>query len=534
MDSTTSPQPDFYDLVMSFLRHGDREYLARILQLWNPAIDPYSHMISEALHRAIFLGDEAAVRMMLDAGVDPTVRQLCDPNFTPLLTASQYGRRATARLLWQGLGPDGRFYPSKSKRPQLTCLQVAARNGHADLVADFLDAWDGWPADEKDRALRDAAWAWRDDVVALLLRKVRYEADAIQCALEQGVGNKLILPENERERLPGPEDSLRQERLVRRLVDAGGNLDENDRSYHWPLIHKAAKVKRAAGALRALLEKNANPNVQDARGRTALHYVFEGGAHFSMDPPLRVLLEHGASPETADQAGETPLHVVANTGTLPQLLLCLAHSRDADVAIRLRNAHGESLLHYAAAGAREDIVEFLLRRGLHIDARSANGWTPLLCALAPTRMKADPARHRLASLLLRRGASARVVTEEGWTPLHALATAYPSVYAGQNPLPSPGARRLAGELISRGAPTDAESRVIRDASVTPRMLYDVWGYRMQRFAEDSTQAPAGSTAIDTTPYMWAMRSNAMDIFDVLMAHFDSAARDGAVGEVSRR
>lgn len=415
-------------------------------------------------------------------------------------------------------------------RPELTCLQVAARNGHADLVVDLLDVWDGWPADEKRRALYDAASAWRDHVVALLLDKVPYDADNIQYALERAVENRLILPENEREPSPGPKDYLIQQRLVCRLVDAGGNPKGIDSIINQPLVHKAVVSKQRIGALRGLLERNADPNVQDSHGRTALHHLF--GAPPSSVDALRILLQYSASPEIAGDAGETPLHVVANPGTLPQLPLCLRYVRDEDVAVHLRNLHGESLLHYAAAGAREDIFEFLLSRGLHINASSSTGWTPLMCVLAPNKMKTDPTRFRFASVLLHRGASARVVTEEGWTPLHALATTYPLAYVGAIPEGRDGAAGLARELISHGAHVDTESGVIRSPSVNPKMLYDLWGYRMQRFTEDvaassPTQVPGGATGTNTTPRAWAQRSNAMDIFDVLTVHLASATRDGA-------
>jgi hypothetical protein len=48
-----------------------------------------------------------------------------------------------------GRGPDGQFHRARSRRGELSCLQVAARSGHAGLAADFLDLWDGWSADEK-------------------------------------------------------------------------------------------------------------------------------------------------------------------------------------------------------------------------------------------------------------------------------------------------------------------------------------------------------------------------------------------------
>ncbi len=120
--------------------------------------------MANALHHAIFIGDETAVRMILDAGVSPKVQS--SQFYTTLATAAEAGQRSIDRLLWQLVGPDGRSAP---RAPN--CLDVAAGNGHADLVSDFLDMWDGWPMDEKRWALDTAASRWRDNVVGVLLAK---------------------------------------------------------------------------------------------------------------------------------------------------------------------------------------------------------------------------------------------------------------------------------------------------------------------------------------------------------------------------
>ncbi|KAK1846877.1 ankyrin repeat protein [Colletotrichum chrysophilum] len=501
MNTSTPQMPRFFDVVEPYLRSGDRVYLAQVLQHWSPAIDPRHH-IGEALHEAIFRNDETAVRMILDAGGDPKVQQTHDPGLTPLLAASQYGRLEIASLFWPLVGPGGRFYPSKT--PYLCCLEVAARNGHAELVTYFLDC---------------------DDVVALLLAKVDYTPDIIQGALEAAVRRKLILPEDPVKPLPGVEDYVYQQRVVHRLVDAGANPNAtNGLSSNLPLIHTACLSVNCIGAVRGLLEKGGNANAQDARGRSALQCLV-------IRPPLstdaaRILLQHGASIETTGEAGETILHRVAQTGTVEHLNLFLSHSDEPDTAIRSVTLHGESLLHYAAAGGREDVVEFLLTRGLDVNAPTSNGWTPLLCALSPTNAKREQSSYRLANTLLRRGANAHVVTAEGWTPLHALAT-WPTPVSAQDQEARKAAAPLVQELISRGAPFDAESRLIQSPSLNPNRLQDVWGFRMQKFVKDLAipRQDLEGMSTDTTPLMWAMRSNAVDIFEIIRAHLDSTAYD---------
>jgi ankyrin repeat protein len=525
--------PNFGALVQSYTDSGDRECLADLLQIWRPALDPHHARIGDALHHAIFIGDEPAVRMMLDAGVSPTVRQSSDTNYSPLLAASEYGKREIARLLWRFVGPDAGFDPSRDK--VLACLWVAAGNGHAELVADFLDMWDGWSAEETRSALVEAASSWHDDAVAVLLAKVPYDAEALQDALGMSIERGPILPVAmwvSIVPITTPEIDLRLQRVVSRLIDAGAN--PNGDLYKEPLLHLAALWGHRIGALKGLLEKGANPNIQDpSTGKTALHALFR---HVPSTPSLELLHHHGASPTTPNHTAETPLHAAAYNGTLAQLQLLLAACSSSlpTVATHLTTADAASLLHYACAGGRQDTVAFLLdEHNLPLDAPTANGWTPLLCALMPTKTKSLSTACRLAKFLLDKAASTEVVTAEGWTCLHALA----SHGASRLRLEPDDAERekaeklmgeLASQLISHGAPVDAKAKVLRSAYVTSERVRDAWGARMAQLATEAAQASARGSSVlpdeETTPLMWAYREGQMAVFNAITAHWAEVSR----------
>ena len=310
----------------------------------------------------------------------------------------------------------------------------------------------------------------------------------------------------------------RQHDVVCRLVDAGGDPNQNgyaDNSVR-PMLFTAACTAGSLGLLKGLLEKGADPNIRDpADGKTALHHYRRSALARASIATVKTLLEHGASPELADHEGETPLHAIAHTGTLEECKLCL--DRCADAVLHRETPHGETLLHYAAAGKRIDVMEYLIDRGLDINAVNNNGWTPLLCALMPTSRTGISAAEDAANLLLRHGARADTVTAENWTPIHALAS-WPVRYR-DNDAQTVGPR-LARELISRGASLDAEASVLRGSDVTASAVCGKWGFRMQRLAETERGRKTEDTVPDeeTTPHMWASRTKSTKLFRAILDH----------------
>lgn len=85
----------------------------------------------------------------------------------------------------------------------------------------------------------------------------------------------------------------------------------------------------------------------------------EGSALHETGIPL--LLAHGALTTTtaADHGGETPLHVAAFGSDLYTFQRYLGPGLAQDILST--NNHGESLLHYAAAGGKVATLRFLLK-----------------------------------------------------------------------------------------------------------------------------------------------------------------------------
>ncbi len=65
--------------------------------------------------------------------------------------------------------------------------------------------------------------------------------------------------------------------------------------------------------MKLLLRNGANPNLQDNRGRTPLHYmVIEGN-----EEGVKLLLEHGADKEIEDSMGNKPVDLARQYRSKP-------------------------------------------------------------------------------------------------------------------------------------------------------------------------------------------------------------------------
>jgi len=164
---------------------------------------------------------------------------------------------------------------------------------------------------------------------------------------------------------------------------------------HWlyagdtPLHLAAASL--GLGTVEILLRAGADPNAENRRGATPLHYACDPrpNSQGTWNPAAQadiidLLVSRGANLNHADRGGATPLHraVRARSAVAVQRLLALGARTDC----RLRT-RGSSPLHLAAqstgaggtAGALEEqleIIALLRKHGADFDAVDSSGRTP--------------------------------------------------------------------------------------------------------------------------------------------------------------
>jgi ankyrin repeat protein len=324
-------------------------------------------------------------------------------------------------------------------------------------------------------------------------------------------------------------DFIQQQSLIALLIEAGA--DPNSLSSDWPLIVVAAAHGNTTGALKTLLEKGADPNKTNAQGLSALHLLaspVERQALLSRptvinDLAIRLLLKHHASAAQPDEMGECPLHWAAfGFDDLHYFHLYLSSSPDVEAALHLENHAGETLLHFASLGDRLETIEFLISRGLNVNARNSNGWTPLMCALTPGNgyvlyrggghIKKLQHALRTAKFLLSHGADPLIVTDEGWTPLHALALNYDDEERSGD---------IAGftrDLLSRGVDPEARAPLL---SSFERESYGArsvpWGRRLPAAMQDPS-ALRLMVKPNLAPLYWAAERGAVGVIRGLLSH----------------
>jgi ankyrin repeat protein len=152
-------------------------------------------------------------------------------------------------------------------------------------------------------------------------------------------------------------------------------------------------------AARAQLAKKADPNVADADGSTALHWVVEND-----DLALtQALLAAGARARVANRHGIAPLHLAATNGNATIVQRLIAAGADVNGA----TPGGETPLMMASRTGDPETVKALLTQGAVVDAREGwRGQTALMWAA--TENNADAIR-----LLIEAGADIKAKSSSG-------------------------------------------------------------------------------------------------------------------------
>ena len=186
--------------------------------------------------------------------------------------------------------------------------------------------------------------------------------------------------------------------LLEKEIDTNATQQDGATALHW------AAHWNEFDTAKLLLEAGARPNVTNQYGVTPLLLAC-ADADLEM---IKLLLEAGANPNAALPTGETPLMAATRTNKLEAVKTLL----DAGAYVHAQeNTHGQTALMWATSRLYLDVAETLIAAGAKVQARSHNGYTPLLLTARSGNLEA-------VQLLLEHGADVNEAASDGTTVLH--------------------------------------------------------------------------------------------------------------------
>lgn len=510
---------------------------------------------STPLHLAVASGHaELSARLLASAECDPAVTTRS--GWTPLHLAAQEGHDAIVRALVA----TGRASIDAATDNDWTALHVAANHGHESTVRTLLElgarqdarAKNDW-ATEEERNKRPAERRWQNldwtplhvavaaghEAVVRSLREGGADPDAANdashtplmlaiAAGKEGLVRALLAagrPHDLERRDARGRTALQQTlvddrfELARLLIEAGADVNAvtDDRS-----VLTAAVVAGNEARVAFLLQQGADPHVALSDGRTPLHLACAAGNL----PLVRRLVGARADPNRPDAAGRTPLHRAAASGaaTAADVVAWIVQQPGVDVAQGDRD--GMAALHVAIAKGCDAAATALIAHGQALDARDADGWTPLLLAAHAGRV--DIVRGLLAAGRAAVNVDA-VADRPALSPLQAAAEGGHLdviellVQAGADMARHSADKPAALELAVRNAQFDAANRLLDRGAVpadADALLANVLAF-CRRKAVSGLPVPEAADTLATR--LRAGGAAAADVTDDVL-HVENAAR----------
>jgi uncharacterized protein len=391
------------------------------------------------LSQAASAGNAQMIEALLKAGADPKTLTTPDGE-TVLMTAARAGNADAVKILVDR----GADVNARENYKGQTALMWAAAERHPDVVKVLLAHGADWKVRSFDRetklpklsAASSVTPFARGGFTAFLFTAREGDIESAKVMLDAGVDidqtdvdgtNALVV-------------SIMNKKytFAKFLLDRGANpnladdkgraalyaaVDIRNEDYSAMPSRKEDDPMPSLDLVKALLARGANPNAQLTKnlpGRSGMDSgditLDEGttplmrAARSGDATAMRALLEKGADPKLTTKDGNTVLMLAAGVGyrdkftrgTEAEALESLKVALEAGLGLNQANARGETALHGAALRGADSIVQFLVDHGAKLDAKTKQGFTPLDVAMGKNSFAALPVPHDTTVDLIRK------------------------------------------------------------------------------------------------------------------------------------
>ncbi|KAF9773472.1 hypothetical protein IL306_008713, partial [Fusarium sp. DS 682] len=200
--------------------------------------------------------------------------------------------------------------------------------------------------------------------------------------------------------------------LVVKLLKLGEHINKRDRDGKTPL-HLASK-----DVVPVLVASGADINARDSYNRTPLHDIASKGLIHEM----RLLLRSGAEIFALTNERKTILHAALESSDSLELGVTqvVKFLLDSGLDAAQTTERGLSPLHYACSSGHLDAAALLLKKGVDVNGKDAEGKTPFFYVAAHRQVVKSTVD--LLALLVDQGADVNIQDKNGCTALHYCAT----------------------------------------------------------------------------------------------------------------
>uniref|UniRef100_A0A1I8GXM6 ANK_REP_REGION domain-containing protein n=1 Tax=Macrostomum lignano TaxID=282301 RepID=A0A1I8GXM6_9PLAT len=339
---------------------------------------------------------------------------------TPLMLACEKKKMALINFLLAR-----NCFPKSFSKDGRQVIHVACESGKAHIAKRFIDL--GVPVHAADSSgistLMLAAQSGSSEIIEALITRKQQLVEMKDIFGKSALEYAIVWD---------------QEKVINQLIDAGCNVDNQQKDGRTPLMLAIASTSKSADeVVQTLIEHGCSVDAVTEDGFNAAHVACK----YNKLQVLKVLMEKGVSIESLTKSSDSCLTLAVPKGSAELIGLlvdaglskshinCEGHSAvslgyqrgneevlskllpvsDSDVSNKYAN--GNTLLHLACEGGLKKLIESLLDRDpTLLEAKNSKLETPVHVASRCSKLE-------LVDLLLQRGADINSADEMGETPL---------------------------------------------------------------------------------------------------------------------